>query len=70
MREKQRVAGKTKLRREDMQMSGKETWDWEAREKTLADLRALSEKFSACHEPVVSQDGEKIALPVQNEEDA
>jgi hypothetical protein len=51
-------------------MSGTEKWDWETPEKTLADLREISEKFSACHEPVVSQDGERIALPVQDEEDA
>ena len=49
-------------------MNEQEKYDWHTPEKTLADLTEISTKFSACYEPVVSSDGEKIALPVQNED--
>lgn len=50
-------------------MSSKEMWDWNTREKCLADFGVLKEEYSTIHEPLVSPDGEKFAVPVKNEDD-
>lgn len=50
-------------------MIHKEQWDWETQEKCLADLEKIQNEYSLLYEPVVSSDGEKIAIPVRNEDD-
>jgi len=50
-------------------MDTQEKWDWETPEKQIANLEEIKNKYEDCREPVVTLDGEKIALPVQDEED-
>jgi len=41
----------------------KEQWDWDISEKCLSDTGALVEKHSIVNAPIVSADGEKLAIP-------
>ncbi|MDL1963677.1 MAG: WD40 repeat domain-containing protein [Deltaproteobacteria bacterium] len=42
-----------------------ESWDWESKEKMLADTAKWKDKFEDVWEPYISQDGEKIASIVK-----
>jgi len=50
-------------------MQTQEKRDWETKEKVLADLKEISGKYAAYTEPAMSADGERVAIPVKNEED-
>jgi len=44
-------------------------WDWSMEKKVIADLSQLKEDYEYHESPVVSPDGEKIALIVKNEDE-
>lgn len=44
-------------------------WDWEVGRRELADLADIRERFEGVHEPVVSEDGETVAIPVKVEDE-
>jgi hypothetical protein len=49
-------------------MSEPSGWDWETREKLIANIDEWNKKFLQVRELVVSDDGEKIAAVVRNED--
>jgi len=49
-------------------MAESANWDWNTKEKLIADVGDWKKKFSEVHELVVSSDGEKIATVVQTED--
>ena len=50
-------------------MPDRANWDWAAGERTLADLGQIRGALKAVHELVASSDGERIAAPVQKDDD-
>ena len=42
-------------------MSSSAGWDWETREKIVADINEWNKKFTAVRELIPSDDGEKVA---------
>ena len=49
-------------------MSEPLNWDWDTKEKLIADINEWKEKFSSVRDLVPSDDGEKIATIVRNDE--
>jgi hypothetical protein len=49
-------------------MSEWANWDWDTKEKLVANINDWEKKFSQVRELVVSDDGEKIAAPVRTED--
>jgi hypothetical protein len=49
-------------------MSASASWDWETKEKLLANLNDLKKKFIDIRELTPSEDGEKIAAIVKNQD--
>ena len=49
-------------------MTELKNWDWETREKLVANTNDWKERFPLIHEFVVSPDGEKISAVVKSEE--
>ncbi|MFH1540081.1 MAG: WD40 repeat domain-containing protein, partial [bacterium] len=48
-------------------MENKSNWTWETDKKEVADIGDINNRFPEVHEFSVSDDGEKIAVPVKNE---
>ncbi len=44
-------------------------WDWEPGRREIADLTDIRSRHEEAHEPVFSDDGEQVAIPVKIEED-
>lgn len=49
-------------------MNGSANWDWDTKEKLIADVKEWKKKFPSVRELLTSDDGEKIATTVRNEE--
>ena len=49
-------------------MSSSANWDWDTKEKLVADIEGWRKKYFAIRDLVPSDDGEKIATIVKNEE--
>ena len=49
-------------------MSGSANWDWDTKEKNIADINDWKNKYASVQDIVASDDGEKIACKVKNEE--
>jgi len=49
-------------------MSESANWDWETKEKLIADLKEWRQRFTAFRELIPSDDGEKVATVVRNAE--
>ena len=49
-------------------MSESASWDWETKEKLIADLNEWRQRFTAVRELIPSDDGEKVATVVRNAE--
>src|SRR4030042_5899980 len=49
-------------------MNSSASWDWETKEKLLADLNDLRKKFIDVRELTPSDDGEKIGVVVKDQE--
>jgi hypothetical protein len=48
-------------------MSELASWDWDTKEKLIADITEWNKRFTAVRELVPSDDGEKVATVVRNE---
>ena len=48
-------------------MSELASWDWDTKEKLIADLNEWKKKFTAVRELIPSDDGEKVATVVRND---
>lgn len=49
-------------------LASKESWDWDTKEKLIADISTLQEQFAEVHESAISGDGERVAVPVKTKD--